>query len=105
MISTDVLEHIPEEDIGWVLDDLFGHAGKFVYVVAACYPAKKIMPDGTNAHCTLQSPTWWEGQMRMAAARNPGVSWASRAQEKSAFAFEQRRKLTRKGVRSLYFRG
>ena len=54
VISTDVLEHIPEEDIPWVLDDLFAQAKTFIYAVAACYPAKKIMPDGTNAHCTNQ---------------------------------------------------
>jgi len=75
VISTDVLEHIPEEDIAWVLNELFGAATKFVYVVAACYPARKLLPDGQNAHCTVRSPTWWRGQMELAAKRFPGIRW------------------------------
>ncbi len=105
VISTDVLEHIPEEDIPWVLDDLFAQADKFVYAVAACYPAKKIMPDGTNAHCTQQPPAWWAGQIALAARRNPGIRWMLCTQEKSLWSFEQRKKLTKKGVRSRYFEG
>ncbi len=55
VICTDVLEHITEEDIPWVLDKLFRHAKHFVYAVAACYPAKKHLPNGQNAHCTVQA--------------------------------------------------
>jgi hypothetical protein len=105
VITTDVLEHIPEEDIAWVLDDLFAQAQKFVYAVAACYPAKKKMPDGSNAHCTQQPPSWWEGQMILAARRHPGIRWVLCTQEKSALAFQQRKKLTKKGVRSRFFEG
>ncbi|HHJ14647.1 MAG TPA: hypothetical protein ENJ79_09790 [Gammaproteobacteria bacterium] len=105
VISTDVLEHIPEEDIGWVLDKLFRYAGKFVYVVAACYPAKKILPDGSNAHCTIQPPEWWQGQMEMAARRNRGVTWVLCTQEKSALSFKQRKRLKKKGILSRYFSG
>lgn len=76
VITTDVLEHIPEEDIAWVLDELFSHASHFVYAVAACYPAKKTLPNGDNAHCTVQSPSWWRGQLEMAARRYPGIKWS-----------------------------
>lgn len=75
VICTDVLEHITEEDIPWVLDKLFRHARHFVYAVAACYPARKQLPDGQNAHCTLQEPVWWREQMEAAARRVPGVKW------------------------------
>lgn len=105
VISTDVVEHIPEEDISWVLDKLFKHASNFVYVVAACYPAKKLLPDGSNAHCTLQPPEWWRGQMELAARLNSDVSWVLCTQEKSVFAFRQRKKLTKKGIRSRFFSG
>lgn len=105
VITTDVLEHIPEEDIAWVLDDLFAQARKFVYAVAACYPAKKVMPDGSNAHCTQQPPSWWVGQLELAARRNPGIRWVLCTQEKSLLAFEQRKRLTKKGVRSRFFEG
>ena len=105
VITTDVLEHIPEEDIAWVLDELFVHARKFVYAVASCYPANKHLPDGSNAHCTQQPPEWWRGQMELAARRYPGVRWLLCTQEKSLFAFQQRKKLTKKGVRRRFFAG
>jgi len=75
VICTDVLEHITEEDIAWVLDKLFAHARFFVYTVAACYPARKYLPDGQNAHCTVEPPEWWREQMEAAARRNPGIKW------------------------------
>jgi len=83
VISTDVVEHIPEGDIGWVLDEIFSFAERFVYIVAACYPARKTLPDGTNAHCTIQSPEWWQGQLQLAAQRYPGVSWTLCAEVKT----------------------
>lgn len=105
VITTDVLEHIPEEDIAWVLDELFARAGLFVYAVAACYPAKKLLPDGTNAHCTLQPPDWWVGQMSQVARRHPDVRWMLCTQEHSLLSLNQRRGLTRKGVRDRFFSG
>ena len=75
VICTDVLEHITEEDIPWVLDKLFRHARHFVYAVAACYPARKALPDGQNAHCTVLPAEWWREQMEAASRRNPGVKW------------------------------
>ncbi|MEZ5598475.1 MAG: class I SAM-dependent methyltransferase [Pseudomonadales bacterium] len=105
VITTDVLEHIPAEDIPWVLRHLFRHAGKFLYAVAACFPAKKILPDGTNAHCTVTPPDWWAAQMQQAAREFPGVRWRLCTQEKSYFAFDQRKKLRKKGIRNRFFSG
>lgn len=68
VVSTDVLEHIPEEDIDWVLAECFGFAGKFLYMNIASYPAKKILPNGWNAHATVQPPEWWRERIEKAAA-------------------------------------
>lgn len=61
VISTDVLEHIPLNDISWVVDEMFSLATKFVFVNIACYPALARLPDGRNAHCTIKPPQWWSG--------------------------------------------
>lgn len=82
VISTDVVEHIAADDIPWILDDIFSHARHFVYVVAACFPAKKTLPNGENAHVTIQPPAWWKSQMESAAARHPGIQWTLCAQTK-----------------------
>lgn len=75
VISTDVLEHCPEEDLPWILDEIFGYAEKFVFANVACYPAKKRLPTGENAHCTIRPPEWWRVLIAETAARHPGVVW------------------------------
>ena len=75
VVSTDVLEHISEEDIPWVLQEIFSRAESFVYVSVACYPAKKSLATGENAHVCIKSPDWWEDQFRSAARRFPDVFW------------------------------
>jgi hypothetical protein len=75
VICTDVLEHCPEEDIPWILDELFGFAEKFVYANVACFPARKRLPSGGNAHCTIKPIKWWEEQLARAARLNPGVRY------------------------------
>lgn len=59
VICTDVLEHCPEEDLPWILGEIFGYARQFVYLNVACYPARKTLPNGENAHVTVRPPQWW----------------------------------------------
>jgi hypothetical protein len=59
VISTDVLEHCPEEDMDWIVSDIFGFSRKAVFCSVALYPAHKQLPTGDNAHVTLKSAGWW----------------------------------------------
>lgn len=59
VISTDVLEHCPEEDLEWIVSDIFGYSRKAVFCSVALYPAHKRLPTGDNAHVTLKSAGWW----------------------------------------------
>lgn len=59
VICTDVMEHIPEEDMDWVIDELFGFANKLVYACIATYPAGSLFPNGENVHVTLKDVRWW----------------------------------------------
>ena len=59
VVCTDVLEHCPEEDLPWILDEIFGYARLFVYLNVACFPARKHLPSGENAHVTVRPPQWW----------------------------------------------
>ena len=113
VISTDMLEHVPEEDVPWVLDELFRRARRFVYVVAACFPARKHLPDGQNAHCTIMSPDWWVGQLEAAARRREAnsdakehpVAWMLCTREKSFLSLEKRKSPFRPGIKCRSFRG
>ncbi len=71
VICTDVLEHIPEDDIDWMLAELFGLARRFVFANIAGYPAKKTLPNGWNAHVTVMPQEWWRAKIDT-AARNWG---------------------------------
>lgn len=75
VICTDVLEHCPEEDISWIVGEIFSFATRFVFLNIACYPAEKHLPNGENAHCTIRPPEWWSEMLDEAAARNPKLRW------------------------------
>jgi len=80
VISTDVLEHCPEQDVPWIVDEIFGYATRFVFANVACYPADKHLPTGENAHCTIQPIEWWQNLVRNTASRHPDVVWEIRVQ-------------------------
>ena len=60
VICIDVVEHIPEGDVISFIEELFKLANKFVFIVIACYPAKKTFPDGRNVHLCLKSANEWK---------------------------------------------
>ena len=63
VICTDVLEHIPEEEIDGVLKDIFSHAQKFVFLSISTKLAEKTFPDGRNVHVCVKPPLWWLEKM------------------------------------------
>ena len=73
VISTDVLEHCPEPDLPWILEEMFGAARRFIFANIAAYPAGKTLPNGENAHCTVRQQDWWNEIITPIAARHPGV--------------------------------
>lgn len=75
VICTDVLEHCPEEDIPWIINELFSYANKFVFANVACYPASKHLPNGENAHCTIQPLAWWQGIIETASLNYSDITW------------------------------
>ena len=82
VISTDVLEHCPEDDIPWIVDEMFSFAERFVFATIACYPARKRLPNGENAHVTLRDPDWWRTIFDRSAARHGGVIWEAWVQSR-----------------------
>jgi len=77
VVSTDVLEHCPAGDIPWIIDEIFSFAEEFVYLNVACYPAEKTLPNGENAHCTLEPQEWWQAIFDKAVAAHPGLRYYS----------------------------
>ena len=82
LISTDVLEHIPEDDIDWILNECFSLAEKFIYMNIASYPALKKLPNGWNAHVTIKSPEWWRDKIEKASKDWAGLTYVFEVAEK-----------------------
>jgi hypothetical protein len=90
VICTDVLEHCPEEDVPWIVGELFQYAEKFLYANVACFPARKRLPSGGNAHCTVKPVRWWEEVIVKTAARKPQLRYEFRFVEVKGGASRQR---------------
>lgn len=75
VVSSDVLEHIPEEDVDRFIGDLFNHAKLVVWASVCCREAKKTFPDGTNLHVTVRPLEWWRERFAAVSALFVGVEW------------------------------
>jgi hypothetical protein len=78
VICTDVLEHCPEEDMAWIVTELFSFARLFVFANVACFPALKRLPSGDNAHCTIRPVKWWQELIGRCAASYPSIVYEVR---------------------------
>jgi hypothetical protein len=68
VICTDVLEHVPESQVAWVLRDIIDFSDKCVFLSIACYKAGTILANGENAHTTVKPPRWWKQRILEAAS-------------------------------------
>lgn len=64
VLCSDVLEHVPEELVDNVIQELFDYSTKFVWMSVCCRPAKKRFPDGRNMHVTIHTPEWWGAKVK-----------------------------------------
>ena len=64
VVCTDVLEHVEPEYLLEVLDHIKALAKRAVFLVISCRPARRQLPDGRNAHLTVEPPEWWEAHIR-----------------------------------------
>jgi len=59
VVCTDVLEHIEPDCLDDVLRHIKSKMIKAGFFTISCSPAAKKLPDGRNAHLTVQHPEWW----------------------------------------------
>lgn len=67
--SADVFEHLPIHQLTSLLLRLRKRpALKRLFIALSTRPANKILPNGLNAHLTVQPAVWWEGFLQGAFA-------------------------------------
>lgn len=63
VVSTDAIEHIEPAYLEQTLQTIGSLMTRCGCFRIACYPAKKSLPDGRNAHLIVESPEWWREQI------------------------------------------
>ena len=74
VICTDVLEHVPKADLGWVIEEMFARANKLLFFNIATYPALKTFVDGTNVHVSLFPVADWLSFIEKIHNRYPALT-------------------------------
>ncbi len=69
LVSYDVLEHIPENELSIIAEWIDILSTKCVVLGISTEPAggkRRMLDNGENSHCTVRTPEWWvEWAMRM----------------------------------------
>ena len=63
VVSIDVFEHIEPNHLAETLRMISSKMIIAGWFRIACYPAKKHLPDGRNAHLIVESPAWWQEKL------------------------------------------
>ena len=68
VICTDVMEHIAEQDIDYVLTEILSHSKKTVFLNISCQPALKHFKEGKfkgqNVHVSVFDGHWWSDKIK-----------------------------------------
>ena len=72
---TEFLEYLPEEDVPWVIEELFARARRFVYATVSNGPRARTLPDGSRPRSRSGGRSGWYADFEAAGARHPGVHW------------------------------
>lgn len=63
VICTDVLEHIPWQEIPAALTEIVNYSRKSIFLSICTREARKKLPDGRNCHLTVRPKEWWRGMV------------------------------------------
>lgn len=83
---TDVLEHIPEDELDDFMEDIKSCGRKFFFNVCTRL-AHEILPNGDNAHCTVKPVDWWVERLK---EHFDNVTEVKRTHESGIFTCDKR---------------
>lgn len=63
VLCVDVLEHVEPDRVQAVIDHLHSVTQIAALIAIATRPAEKRLPDGRNAHLTIDHHVWWRDQL------------------------------------------
>ena len=63
LVSIDMLEHVPIDELDGVISDMASLSKRAVIIIDG-HLAKTILPNGDNAHATVRPAVWWHERLR-----------------------------------------
>jgi mitochondrial fission protein ELM1 len=75
VVCSNGLEQLPDEDVPWVVEELFARARRFVYASVDEPAGPRTLPDGRVLEARERGWAWWSPLFEKAGARHPGVHW------------------------------
>jgi hypothetical protein len=84
VVSTDMLEHVEEDDVPCVLGQMALMRSKVMLLVVSNRWAHQFLPDGNNAHATVKPLEWWQVK----------IAECTKAREVNVLRYDKRNKFT-----------
>ncbi len=75
VVCSETLEYLPDEDVPWVLDELFRCARQFVYATVVTSSHARILADAACLPNRPRADSWWIQRFEEASARHPEAHW------------------------------
>ena len=74
-VSTEVLDYLPDEDVPWVLDELFRSARREVAVTVTTATRTSVLDHGIHVSHRPRPESWWVAQLEAAGCHHPERHW------------------------------
>ncbi len=75
ILCVDTLEYLPDEDVPWVLAELFKRARRAVVVAVQSRPRDLALGPAGRFSARPRAPEWWARCMQRAAMHYPALYW------------------------------
>ena len=75
VVFTEVLDYLPDEDVPWVLDELFRSARRKVAVTVTTATRASALAHGIHVWHRARPESWWLAQLEAASCRYPERHW------------------------------
>lgn len=75
VVCAGTLDFFPDEDVPWMLEELFRRARRFVYVSTGVSSRGATLPDRSLPEVRIRSAKWWRTHLDPIGFRYPRIRW------------------------------
>ncbi len=75
VVCTSMLEHLTDDDVAWVVNDMFARARRFVHITVNQKSRTSIQTLLGRNRRSRRDPAWWFTLLHQTGARHPDVYW------------------------------